>query len=1188
MLQIKDISKQYKTGDLVQTALDGVSLNLRDNEFVSILGPSGSGKTTLLNVIGGLDRYDSGDLIINGISTKKYTDRDWDSYRNHTIGFIFQSYNLIPHQTVLSNVELALTISGISRRERRRRAKEALESVGLGNQLHKKPNQMSGGQMQRVAIARALVNNPDILLADEPTGALDSDTSVQVMELLKEVSKDRLVVMVTHNPELAEDYSSRIVRLRDGRIIDDTNPYEVDDEVLAEPEHKNMGKSSMSVFTSLALSFNNLWTKKARTLLTSFAGSIGIIGIALIMSLSTGFQKYIDKIQEDTLSTYPLTIQSETADMMSAMTAMGAVIEDSKDVAPETVREQQMISQMFAQIGSNDLGAFKAHLESKMDEIGDAINALKYGYSITPRIYAADTSEKVIQVNPGTLFGEMTGNAMMSAYMDTNVFQEMIGNQVLLDSQYDVLRGKWPEAPDELVMVLNNPKFISDYTAYTLGMRDPDELSDMVQQVMEGNEVEVAGEPMEWTYDELLSLRFRLVIPSDLYRYNEEFSVWEDMSSDAEYMRELIDNGTELRVVGIVCPKDGVSASALMPGIAYTSGLTDYIIDKAEESPVVSAQLSDSDVDVFTGKPFDLLASGSDLDFQDMISVDTDMLSSAFGINLGQDFLADKMEEYMGELGDEISGNTAPAQADFIDTLGKLASGMLRKHISDNADPATGKAYLRLSDAEVIVTAYLSGSEAEALMSELEAEYKLPEGTLRQVYRPLLLGLISDYVSSSMPDIELPDAELPDVELPDMEIPDVEIPGVDLPGIEQPDPDAPDLEIPAPETPDTDIPDDPAQPTEPDVPSEPSQSDEPSGVQETDTGAPVATANGLVGDRTIMALFRLMMASGGDASVPSGTDAPVVPDISIDPDLFAAEISEDKVDAVVEAYLANTVVNATAAAMSLTMTEAALQTDIAAKMGEFSADMMLSVAKSFNVDAGKLASAFDFELDEDELARLMNTFSDPNRERTAESNLHALGYADRSQPTSISVYMVDFTAKERFLAFIDGYNKDMEDSGQEDLVINYTDMTGVLMSSVKTIVDSVSYVLIAFVAVSLIVSSIMIGIITYISVLERTKEIGVLRAIGASKKNISQVFNAETFIIGMCSGAIGVGITLALLPPINAIIHALTDATDINAQLPVVSAVVLVLLSMLLTIIGGLIPSRKAANRDPVIALRSE
>jgi len=1160
MLQIKDIRKEYRTGDLVQTALDGVSLNLRDNEFVAILGPSGSGKTTLLNVIGGLDRYDSGDLIINGISTKEYTDRDWDSYRNHTIGFIFQSYNLIPHQTVLANVELALTISGISPGERRRRAKKALEDVGLGNQIHKKPNQMSGGQMQRVAIARALVNNPDILLADEPTGALDSDTSVQVMELLKEVSRDRLVVMVTHNPELAEEYASRIVRVRDGRIIDDTDPFEPDAEELVPPEHKNMGHSSMSVFTALSLSFNNLWTKKARTLLTSFAGSIGIIGIALIMSLSTGFQEYIDKIQEDTLSTYPLIIQSETADMTSAMVSFGAAMEEMENVPPETVREQQMISQMFAQIGTNDLGSFKTHLENSMDEIGDTLNGVKYGYSITPRVFAADVSEKVLQVNPATLFGDLTGNAMMSAYRASDVFQEMIGNRALLDSQYDVLRGRWPEAGDELIMVLSDPKSITDYTAYTLGMRDAEELTEMVKQVMEGNEVEVVSEPMEWSYDDLMSMTFRMVAPSDMYRYNEEYSVWEDMSSDEEYMRGLIQKGTELHVVGIVCPKDGVSASALTPGLAYTSELTDTIIDAAEQAPIVQSQLSDSDVDVFTGKPFDQLGvSGSDLDFQDMISVDTDMLSSAFGMDISTDFFEEKIKEYMEDLGDSIADSSAPAQADFIKTLRTMGVNMLKGYIAENADPATGKAPLALTDAQSIVENYMAGSDAASQIAALQAKYTLPDGTLEQVYRPLLVGLVTSCAAEAMPEVP----ELPDVELPE-ELPDI---GDVLPDLPE---ELPDIEDVLPDIPD-ELPD----------------------ISDILPEAPVV--NGGTESSEPEEPERIEIPSGNSPDAGSGEEPPSVPDLElpdislpIDPDMLAAQISADQVDGLVDSYLSSAVVTGASGAMALTMTEASIREELTDRMGKISKDLMRMLASSFSVDADKIAGAFDFALDEEELTRLMTAFSGGNTERTANSNLHSLGYADRSKPTSISIYMVDFAAKERFLAFLDGYNEDMEAQGNEDQVIKYTDMTGVLMSSVKTIVDSVSYVLIAFVAVSLIVSSIMIGIITYISVLERTKEIGVLRAIGASKRNISQVFNAETFIIGLCAGLIGVGVTLLVVPVINAIIHSLIGSADINAQLPVVSAVVLVLLSMLLTIIGGLIPSKKAANKDPVIALRSE
>ena len=1153
MLQVKDIQKKYVTGDLVQTALNGVSLNLRDNEFVAILGPSGSGKTTLLNVIGGLDRYDSGDLIINGISTQKYTDRDWDSYRNHTIGFIFQSYNLIPHQTVLANVELALTISGISPAERRKRAKKALEDVGLGNQLHKKPNQMSGGQMQRVAIARALVNNPDILLADEPTGALDSDTSVQVMELLKEVSKDRLVVMVTHNPELAEEYASRIVRVRDGNIIDDTDPYIVDEEAVAPPEHKNMGHSSMSFFTALALSFNNLWTKKGRTILTAFAGSIGIIGIALILSLSTGFQAYIDQIQEDTLSTYPLSIQSETADMTATMTAFGSAMAAAADAEPGTVMEQQMISQVFAQVGKNDLGAFKTHLDSSMNEIGDTINALKYGYSIYPQIYHPDTSEKVLKVNPSTLFGDLTGNPMMSAYMDSNVFYEMIDNRELLDSQYEILKGEWPDELGECVLVLQNPTSIADYATYTIGLRDPDELTEMVTAVMEGNEIEEVSEPLQWTYEELLDLKFRVISTPDTYKYNEEYKVWEDMSSDDEYMKKLIEKGLELSITGIVCPREGVSASALAPGIAYTSDLTNYVIDMAEKSPIVLNQLSDTDVDVFTGNRFDDEEAANALDFQNMISVDGNMISSAFGVEVSEEYINELIDTYSKEFYDSISSATAPAQTDFTDALSRLAKGMLNDYIARNIDPATGAANLKAADSQAIATAYLATEEAAAIIAELEDKYLLPADSFIQVYRPLLSGLITDYVSENMPNIELPDPEQPE------------------------NPDDPEQ----PENPDD--PDEPSEPTQPDESTPPADSTntpaEPSAPAAPEGTLAAAPAGMSFITKYISGIFtpqRMVSSESGGMDLP------------IDPSIFGAPITYADVDSAVAGYLSDTVVTGAAAAMSVRMTEASQQQLITSELSKMSSKIVNSLASTLKVDGAKIANAFQFNMTEEELRRLMEAMTYGEQEHSADSNLRSLGYADRTQPTSISIYLVDFAAKERFLAFLDGYNKDMEESGKEDLVISYTDMTSVLMSSVKTIVDSVSYVLIAFVAVSLIVSSIMIGIITYISVLERTKEIGVLRAIGASKGNISQVFNAETFIIGLCSGLIGIGVTLALIPIINAIIHSLIGSADVSAQLPPVSAIILIVLSMLLTIIGGLIPSKKAATKDPVIALRSE
>ncbi len=1145
MLQVKNICKKYVTGSLVQTALNDVSLNLRNNEFVAILGPSGSGKTTLLNVIGGLDRYDSGDLIINGISTKKYSDRDWDSYRNHTVGFIFQSYNLIPHQSVLANVELALTISGISRRERRKRAKNALEQVGLGNQIHKRPNQMSGGQMQRVAIARALVNNPDILLADEPTGALDSDTSIQVMELLKEVSKDRLVVMVTHNPELAEQYASRIVRVRDGVILDDTNPFTVNEEELAPPEHKNMGKASMSFFTALALSFNNLWTKKARTLLTSFAGSIGIIGIALILSLTTGFQNYIDKIQEDTLSTYPLTIQSETADMTAMLTTFGGMAaaagEAEEAEESDVVKEQQIISQMFAQIGSNDLRSFKKYLDGSMDEIGDAINALRYEYSVTPQLYAFDTADGVEKVNPGNLFSTLTGNPMMGSYMDSSVFSEMLENRELLDSQYDMLAGKWPESYDEMVMVLSDPNSMSDYTAYTLGLCDKDELSGMINDLMEGKEVENIGEPMEWTYDELLKLRFRLVLLTDTYKYNSEYAVWEDMSDDEEYMKNLVNSGDELKIVGIVSPKEGVSASALTPGVAYTHELTEHIMNAAENARMVKDQIANEEVDVFSGKRFDDESKDSGLDFSEMFSVDTGLLSSAFGMNMGEDFFSDMLSDLAEEMAGTVDMDSTPAQADFNELLARLAKGMLSDYIGRNTDPATGKAMLRLSDAQTIAGAYLATPDAQKQIKALEGKYLLPEGALAQVYNPLLIGLISQYVTANTPAPEIP--EIPETpEEPEIpETPDQPV----IPDAVQPEPQS----EPQPEEP------------QPEPQSEPQP--------EPPTELRIGRASG----------------SGIDSLIPEDFS---LEDLPIDISGFAAEISADDIDGAVAQYMSNAVVSGASAAMAVQMTEAVAQQQTISQMGSLTDLMVQKLASSFSVDAGKIASAFKFNFDEDELTRLMGAFATPAAKRSYDSNLRTLGYADRENPSAIFIYLVDFAGKERFLDFIDSYNADMEEKGNDDMVINYTDMTGVLMSSVKVIVDSVSYVLIAFVAVSLVVSSIMIGIITYISVIERTKEIGVLRAIGASKRNVSQVFNAETFIVGLCAGLIGVGVTLLLIPVINSIIHSLTGANDINAVLPTVSAAILTLLSMGLTMLGGLIPSKKASRQDPVIALRSE
>ena len=1097
MLQIQTIQKQYITGELVQTALAGVSLNFRDNEFVAILGPSGSGKTTLLNIIGGLDRYDSGDLIINGISTKKYSDRDWDSYRNHTIGFVFQSYNLIPHQTVLSNVELALTISGISRSERRKRATKALEDVGLGDQLHKRPNQMSGGQMQRVAIARALVNNPSILLADEPTGALDSDTSIQVMELLKEVSRERLVIMVTHNPELAENYANRIVRVRDGKIVDDSNPYIPEIQPTEKPKHTKTRRVSMSYLTALGLSYNNLRTKKGRTILTSFAGSIGIIGIALILSLSTGFQKYIDKLQEETLSNYPLSIQSETADITTAMAAFGAVLSTGEDAEPGTVVEQQMMAQMFAQVGTNDLSAFKEYLDENVGSVEQYINDIKYGYSVRPLIYRADTDGGVLQVNPGNLFGAISAGSPMSAYMDTNVFYEMIDNIDLLDSQYDVLQGRWPQKEDEMILVLSSPGQIADYMAYTIGLKDTSGLYAMMEAVMRGENVTNVEEQMQWTYDELMDLEFCLVPSAAKYRFNEEYRVWEDMSSDQAYMSKQIANGQPLYIVGIVCPKEGVNATCLSAGIAYTSELTRSVIQQAAESEIVMKQLSDPQTDVFTGNAFTAEEEHAEIDFENMISVDEQILSSAFNMNIDQDAIVSVLENYLKNTIQSLNVDLTPAKNGFINTFSVLSEEMLTQYVSGHMEQESGVVTIQLTDIQDIAEAYLALDNAQEHILALEKEYRISSGTLLPILQPLLVGQLAYCVTSN---IQIPsNPELPD--LPDDSVTD------SLPETEE------------------------------------------DFTQETQNEQ-------MNSEDKQFALY--------------------------------ATITIEDIPGLVSGYADSQLVSSVADAASAKMMEPTIRRILSSRLSNMGTVLMQHIGNAFSVDADKLSQAFQFNMNEEDLLRLMNAMSGSQAIRSAEENLRSLGYADTANPTSISVYFSDFAGKESFLDFLDEYNLAMEQQGREEQIIRYTDLTGIMMSSVRTIIDSVSYVLIAFVAVSLVVSSIMIGIITYISVMERTKEIGVLRAIGASKRNISQVFNAETFIIGFCSGLIGIGATLLFNIPINHIIFALTGNPNIQAQLPPMSAFILIALSMVLTLIGGLIPSKQAAKKDPVIALRSE
>ncbi len=1059
MLQIKQISKQYKTGELVQHALQNVSLNFRENEFVSILGPSGSGKTTLLNIIGGLDRYDSGDLIINQVSTKNYKERDWDSYRNHTIGFVFQSYNLIPHQTILTNVELALTIGGISKKERKKRALDALEQVGLREQAHKRPNQMSGGQMQRVAIARALVNNPDILLADEPTGALDTETSVQVMELLKEVASDRLVIMVTHNPELAEEYSTRIVKLKDGKIIGDTNPFEVE-EAQEAPVHKNLGKASMSILTALSLSFNNLLTKKGRTLLTAFAGSIGIIGIALILSLSTGFKRYIDQIQEEALTSYPLTITSETTDVASALLAMST--DDKEQDGGNIVEEKQYISTMFTNIGKNDLQALKAYLEEHQEQVDDMAKQVRYQYSVTPLVFTENVNHEITQLNPSTLLASMTGNStlMMTGTAGASVFNEMTDDRALLKEQYDVLAGRWPEAYDETILVLSGPNEMPDLLVYSLGLRDSAELQEMLAKVMAGEVVEQTSAPMEFTYEELMQIPLKVVDASNTYRFNETYSIYESMTEDAEFMKQVYADALDLKIVGVVCAKKGENAASLMTGIAYTSDLTKYVIEQATQSEIVKKQLANPEINVFSNKRFDDDSQESGLTFEDMISIDTEMLSEAFGVNISESDITKMTQGYMGEISKAITADTSQAQKMFMDTLSNLSSAMLKQYIETNKDAVLGYAMIHLNDAGPAVEAYLKQEDSMTALKQMEAVYGIPADTFASMYAELIKGFLQGYIQMG----------------------------------------------------------------------------------------PVDTT---------------------------------------DPENPGAVLTEELVDPLVAGFVSQDAVKTTANTLAVNMTEAVMQRTILTKVGELSGELMGTMANAFHVDESKIAGAFQFDLSEEELMRLFETMSASGVEKNSETNLISLGYQDLAKPTSISFYFHDFESKEVFMEFLEEYNQKMEEVDEEK-VIQYVDLTGILISSVKTIVDSVSYVLIAFVSISLIVSSIMIGIITYISVLERTKEIGVLRAIGASKRNISSIFNAETFIVGLGAGALGILISLLLLIPINAVIHTVTNNNDITAVLPTEGAIILVVLSVILTLIGGLIPSRQAAKKDPVLALRSE
>ncbi|MBR3169361.1 ABC transporter ATP-binding protein/permease [Candidatus Saccharibacteria bacterium] len=1020
MLELRGITKVYHTAGVDQKVLKSVNVNFRESEFAAILGPSGSGKTTLLNIIGGLDNYDGGDLKINEVSTKKFKAKDWDAYRNHRIGFVFQSYNLIPHQTILNNVKLALTLSGISKREATRRAKKALEEVGLKDHIFKKPAQLSGGQTQRVAIARALVNDPDILLADEPTGALDSDTSIQIMNLLKKVAKTRLVIMVTHNPELARQYATRIITLKDGEITSDSNIYDgkkktiLDEEAAAKKQHK----TKMSFFTALSLSLNNLLTKKGRTILVAFAGSIGIIGIALILAVSTGFQNYIDKIEQDTLTSYPLALMKESSNIASILLSLTG----SGEPMPEDgkLHEDQIMSSALGNVTKNDLKSFRKYLDNHYEEIKDDIRLIEYEYNIDPIIYTIDATNELAKLNPNSLFSTILGsNSLMNSYSNlTSAFVQYAPENIKADTK--IVAGRYPENYNEMVVFISDPNRISDFLTYSLGFHDTDKISNSITKIMGGEDVDLSEEPLTLSYDDIMNAKLKLILPADIYKYNEKYQVYEDMSEDMSYMQNVYDNKSEdLKIVGIVTPDSSFSMGS---GILYLPSLITHIIEKSENTEIVKRQLENPNLDVFSNTKFGAENNDFNFEFSDLVSVDSAALSRAFGADIDKKAITAKTEEYITGISNDITTDFNPVKNVLSARLDSLKNGFEVKIAGMIAagtyDP---------SKTEEYINDFIDEQD----FSDLESQYLLPAQVLKESF----LGML-----------KLKIADSPQTEL----------------------------------------------------------------LLET-------------------ALEKLAM----------------------------------------------------------TITEAVMKKEILTKVGSLTTYLTNTFSSAFKVDQSAIIGAFKLNFTEEELSRVVTAMF-TKKQSTLSTNLALMGYQPIDDPTEMAFYFSAFDGKTNFMNFLDNYNELMKSYKQDDKVIEYTDTTGVLMSSVKTIVDAVSYVLIAFVSISLIVSSIMIGIITYISVYERTKEIGILRAIGASKRNISNIFNAETFIVGLLSGLFGIGITYLLIPIINTVLHNFTGDIPLNASLTPLSALILIALSIVLTLIGGLIPAKAASKKDPVEALKNE
>ncbi|MHC5374816.1 ATP-binding cassette domain-containing protein [Enterococcus sp. LJL120] len=1045
MLKLTDVRKAYKTVDFTQTALDGVSVAFRDNEFAAILGPSGSGKTTLLNIIGGLDHYDDGDLEIDGISTKQYKDSDWDTYRNNRIGFVFQSYNLIPHQTVLANVELALTLSGVSRSQREERAKKALADVGLADHIRKLPSQLSGGQMQRVAIARALINDPEILLADEPTGALDTTTSEQVMDLLTKIAKDRLVIMVTHNNELAEDYANRIIELKDGQIQTDTNPF--DPEKEEQRSGRAARKVSMSFFTAVALSFSNLLTKKGRTFVISLAGSIGIIGIAAILALASGINAYIKNTEEETMSIYPLTIQETGLDFSSflgdgdetAAVTVDSTAESSTEVSSAGLREQKIVETLFNYRSQNDLASLKTYLDDHQSQLTDYVKNVQYIYNITPQIYLADTQAGVNQVNPDTLLNSFLGTSSNLSSMfgfgsgsGMNVFHEMPGEIDMFSDQYDVRAGRWPQAADEAVLVVGRNDQISDYILYTLGLRNRDELKRMLEIFANEPDADIdIEEAGPFDYQDLMAAKLKVVNPAARYVHDETYNIWLDRSENADYMKELLNDSMELKIVGVVRAQQDASATSLSMGINYMPELITQLMEDAAKEPIIQQQMANPEVNVFSGKTFleeNEESQNAAIEFSDFITVDESKIQEAFNID------------------------SSKINLDFSNL------GAFSVDLNSIAAP------------EIDLT---------QLTQSLEGQISIPTDQLTGVIVTVLQNFLAEEIANGVTDFEQMAQDLP------------------------------------------------AYLAREDVQS-------------------MITEN-------------------------------------LNQILDVSQLN-NQINSALQSYIQTTLSSYVTQVMSSLQTQ--LTTQIQNQTANLLAQLPQQIQNAITIDQTAIASAFQLNMSEDDILELMNTIMNPIQS-TYEQNLQRLGYADPAAPAQINLYSLDFNAKAEVENFLQTYNRQVEADGEKEKVIRYTDLVGTMMSSVTDIVDTISYALVAFVSISLVVSSIMIGVITYISVLERKKEIGILRAIGASKRDIRRVFNAETLIIGFIAGLIGVTVTYLLSIVANLIVYERMGIENI-AQLPIEAALILIGISMLLAFISGLFPSSAAARKDPVEALRSE